>query len=65
MASRFIKQRCPKCGGNIYMESDRYGLYKHCMQCGYDYDAESAIKPAGRLVLPKLDSSSYMKYEKL
>lgn len=62
MTKGFIRQRCPKCGGNVYMEDDRYGLYKHCIQCGYDYDVENAIEPIEHLVLPKLDSSRHMQY---
>ncbi len=27
---------CPKCGGDVYLDSDIYGeLYQKCIQCGY------------------------------
>jgi predicted nucleic-acid-binding Zn-ribbon protein len=32
----FIKRtKCPKCGGNIYLDSDLYGWFEQCIQCGY------------------------------
>ena len=27
--------RCPRCGGELYLESDIHGLYASCIQCGY------------------------------
>jgi|DewCreStandDraft_2_1066082.scaffolds.fasta_scaffold00456_24 ribosomal protein S27AE len=29
------RRRCPRCGGELYLESDIYGLYVSCIQCGY------------------------------
>lgn len=29
------KTRCPKCGGSIYLDSDHYGWFEGCLQCGY------------------------------
>jgi len=26
---------CPKCGGDIFLDSDQYGWFEHCLQCGY------------------------------
>jgi hypothetical protein len=27
---------CPKClSKNIYLDSDEYGVFEHCLQCGY------------------------------
>ena len=30
-----MKTRCPKCGGNIYLDNDIEGWYEECLQCGY------------------------------
>jgi Zn ribbon nucleic-acid-binding protein len=30
--------RCPKCGGNLYMDRDYIGWYEQCLQCGYMND---------------------------
>ena len=29
------RTKCPKCGGNIYLDNDQYGWYEKCLQCGY------------------------------
>ncbi len=29
------KAKCPKCGGKIYLDTDYYGWYEQCIQCGY------------------------------
>jgi len=28
-------RHCPRCGGNLYLDSDEYGRFEHCLQCGY------------------------------
>ena len=25
---------CPKCRGDMHMQRDKYGSYRHCFQCG-------------------------------
>jgi ribosomal protein S27AE len=35
-----VHNRCPKCGGNIYLDSDEHGWFEHCLQCGYTSDLE-------------------------
>ena len=46
----FINQKCPKCGGNIFRDSDRFGWYEHCLQCGYIHDIEHETKIPRELV---------------
>lgn len=29
---------CPRCAGDIRIETDHYGTYKACLQCGYNND---------------------------
>lgn len=31
-------QRCQRCGGNLYLDCDQYGVYISCIQCGAVYD---------------------------
>lgn len=31
-------RRCPKCGGNLYMDQDYHGWYEQCLQCSYMKD---------------------------
>ena len=26
---------CPKCGGDLQLGDDRYGMFLNCLQCGY------------------------------
>ena len=28
-------KECPRCGGDLYPDWDRYGSYIACLQCGY------------------------------
>ena len=34
---------CPRCKGDMISDSDRYGLYEQCLQCGYLRDFEIAL----------------------
>lgn len=40
----FVPERCPKCGGNVYLERDYYGWYEQCLQCGYARDLKSLVE---------------------
>ncbi len=35
--------RCPKCGGNVYLDRDHYGWHEECLQCGYSRDMQSMV----------------------
>ncbi|RLC63951.1 MAG: hypothetical protein DRI01_04280 [Chloroflexi bacterium] len=35
MREGFTQKRCPKCGGNIFLDRDLYGWYEQCLQCSY------------------------------
>jgi len=28
-------KRCPRCGGDMFIDRDIYGWYEKCLQCGY------------------------------
>jgi DNA-directed RNA polymerase subunit M/transcription elongation factor TFIIS len=32
--------RCPKCGGNLYLDRDYNGWYEQCLQCAYMKDLQ-------------------------
>jgi tRNA(Ile2) C34 agmatinyltransferase TiaS len=38
------KTRCPKCGGSMFMDSDVYGWFEQCLQCGYTCDLAKIIE---------------------
>jgi len=50
---------CPKCQGDLCLDSDHFGKYQTCVQCGYLKDlmdpARAAV-PAIRLPRPKAPS---------
>ena len=33
-----VKIRCPKCHGQLSKESDFFGVYLECLQCGFTKD---------------------------
>jgi ribosomal protein S27AE len=35
MKEGFTLGRCPRCGGNIFLENDFDGWHESCLQCGY------------------------------
>lgn len=48
--NRFFFKACPKCKGDMYLDSDRYGAYRKCLQCGRIFDLEAgkaAVAKAG------------------
>ena len=28
-------KKCPRCGGDTFIEKDEHGWYEECLQCGY------------------------------
>ena len=32
--NRFYFKACPKCNGDMYLDSDAYGHFRKCLQCG-------------------------------
>ena len=45
MRSMFIQKRCPKCGGNVYIDKDYYyGWYEQCLQCSHTCYLETIVK---------------------
>lgn len=43
MRSGLLEQvKCPKCGGSLFLDRDRYGWYEQCLQCGYEKTLDKA-----------------------
>lgn len=38
------RTRCPKCGGRLFSDKDRYGYYQQCLQCGFIKNVEEAVQ---------------------
>ncbi len=45
-------KRCPKCGGNLYLEKDLYGWYEECLQCAYVQDLKKIYEKVPAASLP-------------
>lgn len=48
-------RRCPKCGGNLYLDKDYHGWYEQCLQCAYMHDLKviyehkKVVRPVAKL----------------
>lgn len=40
-----LLKACPRCGGALNPQSDRYGEYLCCLQCGQHYEDRSKPQP--------------------
>ena len=43
----FWFKRCPRCSGDLFEESDRYGCFITCMQCGFSKDTTEKLTAPG------------------
>jgi hypothetical protein len=41
---------CKKCGGDLSLECDVYGVYIQCIQCGANWSKEDIMAAASRVV---------------
>jgi len=61
MKTGFTKRRCPKCGGNLYLDSNYciegslISWYEEviCLQCGFIYSAGIPSKAAAAAIMNK------------
>ena len=37
----FFFKQCPRCSGDLATDSDQYGEFVSCMQCGYSKDIQA------------------------
>ena len=47
MKTGFTKRKCPKCGGNIYLDKDYCGWYEQCLQCSHTCYLETVVEVRG------------------
>jgi hypothetical protein len=43
-----LLKRCPKCGGDLFLERDIYGNNLRCLQCGKALNREEVMALAAR-----------------
>ena len=44
MKEGFTQQRCPKCGGNVFVGRDLHGWYEQCLQCSRVWYLDSIVE---------------------
>ncbi len=63
----FWLKNCPRCSGDVYQETDTYGPYISCVQCGFNKDLPEQFRglaPFGLMeVFGSLDVASLAKEE--
>ena len=47
-----VRQRCPKCGGNLFLYNDYHRWYEQCLQCAFILYLDVVYEDRG-----KVDSS--------
>jgi len=40
MRCLIITKACKRCGGDLSLERDKYGVYAECIQCGYTWSKQ-------------------------
>jgi len=56
MKGGFTQKRCPKCGGNIFLDKDLYGWYEQCLQCSHTSYLDTVVE-----VRERTDASSLVR----
>ena len=53
------ESRCPKCGGNLYLDRDHYGWYEQCLQCAFTRDLRVVYKDEKEAVFTTLEKLEF------
>ena len=60
MIPGFINEvRCPRCGGNIYIDVGNYGWYQQCLQRSYTRDMDTIVEFKEKVSEEKTFQTSY------
>jgi lysine biosynthesis protein LysW len=59
-------KQCPRCGGDLVVENDQYGIFVSCMQCGMCKDvvseqidpAQISLEPVPAPIVPQPESGT-------
>jgi hypothetical protein len=46
--SGYLARKCTKCGGNLYLDSDQFGWYEECLQCGLISDLQKIVEVSNK-----------------
>jgi hypothetical protein len=59
----FWFKKCPRCSGDLYEESDQYGSYVTCVQCGFCKDVHQKLTDPGAISVEPSPAPSVPKSE--
>ena len=59
----FWFKRCPRCSGDLYEESDKYGNFITCMQCGFSKDTMEKLTDPGDISLEPVPAPVVPKFQ--
>jgi predicted nucleic-acid-binding Zn-ribbon protein len=59
------RSKCPKCGGNVFLDSDLFGWYEGCLQCGYTRNLQKIVKFGNEAVEKYVETLSEIPAQKL
>ena len=47
----WLFKSCPRCGGDMYIESDEDGTFKHCMLCSFRLELKAGMESKKEVIL--------------
>jgi hypothetical protein len=51
---------CPRCHGDLFLDSDHYGMFKMCVQCGYARDLAAGVSTDQSRRLASQDEAAWL-----
>jgi len=61
MKEGFTQQRCPRCGGNVFVYRDLHGWYEQCLQCSRIWYLDSIVEVRDRVSVTGCEEARHMK----
>ena len=46
--TRWKLNRCPRCGGSLFIDSDMDGWYEQCLNCSYRSELKNGMETTGK-----------------
>jgi hypothetical protein len=57
----FTQQRCPRCGGNVFVYRDLHGWYEQCLQCSRIWHLDNVIESRDKVGVAGREEAERMK----
>ena len=59
----FWFKRCPRCSGDLFEETDHFGIFVTCLQCGFSKDIHDPMVDPGAVSLESVPAPMVPKGE--